>query len=175
METLDEKIFSPYKVDSIGKDHVRLSRGGRTYMRIFYFVFPVVLLIITGAFVFQTGDLPGLFRTLLFVLTIWVSLALLFRKLIINVDMDRYGVAITYIRFFQTHTQNFLWNEVEAIEVLTQGGKGGGAFYKLLLAAKKIEFLTIPVLQMNKKDVLAMNDFFKRISGKEVVAKGVYK
>lgn len=175
MEGPNEKIFSPYKVDSIGKDHVRLSRGGRTYMRIFYFVFPVVLLIITGVFVFQTGDLPGVFRTLLFALTIWVSLALLSRKLIINVDMHRYGIAITYMRFFQTHTQNFLWNEVEAIEVLTQGGKGGGAFYKLLVGGKKIEFLTIPVLQMNKGNVLSMNDFFKKVSGKEVAVKGVYK
>lgn len=177
MEMHDEKIFRPYKVDSIGNDHVSVSltKGRRTFMRVFFYLFPALLLIITYPVIWQVADLPLAFRMIYLGLIILISIALITKKVITAVVMDRYGVTITYMRSFQTNKQNFLWNEVEAIEVLTQGGKGGGAFYKLLVSTKKIEFLTIPVLQMNKNHVLSMNDLFKKISGKEVVVKGVYK
>jgi hypothetical protein len=169
------KSFYPYRIVSSTGERLELEMTDG--MRKFHFfiqrIFPFLLIAFMVAIVFFVGkEVPVGVKLLIPLCGMVAPVVLLYKRIVVKVSVDQYGIGLNSYKGFQRVDEQFTWGEIDRLQYSIRRGKSGGAFYKLVLAeGKKIEFLRISLFHLKTATIDSFNGFLVRISGKELLNK----
>lgn len=164
-------LFSPYKIEleTSSELHLRESVARRRFLFIFFRVFPILLIVLYGAFASTAEDFDETLQTVLFVSALGLAILFLTRTYVTEVKISRDVIELTSHSFFFTHNRTLLIGDIDKIMVKVQHGRGGGFFFKYKLKTGSSHTLfTIPVMYMKMKNLQPMCDRITGITGLSV-------
>lgn len=164
-------IFSPYHViEHTGKHlHLALPTWRKRFQFFFFRIFPFVLLGLTVPVIYNAKDMPMGMVYLMVLITIAVSLILLFKQYPVEVDIDSASIQLIQKALGGTKQQTILINDIEELTCKIRHGKYGGTFFRVKLkTGGKVEIITIPVLNMKRENTDQIVAVLEQITGLKI-------
>ncbi|MCC7400464.1 MAG: hypothetical protein IT214_03175 [Chitinophagaceae bacterium] len=161
-------IFSPYKIfEYIPGNSVELELPAwrKSFYFIFFRIFPVILiLLVTSVFLLEQKGMP--FLLVVASLVSVLSIILFLKKYPVKIIISRMGVELHRKTVSGEEMVSISTSEIGEIQCRVRHGKGGGAFFYIKTVNKtKVNFLTIPILNMKNDNINAIKEELKNILG----------
>lgn len=168
----ETNIYTPYQVvdDQPGLIHLATSARRKKLFVFVYNLMPAVIIcLIPGLFIFNDQGLPPAFLVVMTTAAVTVAAILFFKKLIYEVVITGSNVEITGVQHLKKYRRIVDLQDVDSIYLEVYRGKGGGAFFKLCTKKdRKIEFINIPILFMNRRNLRAICTRLREITQRSV-------
>ena len=163
--------YEPYTVteDTPAKLHLAESPKRKTFLFIYFRIFPVLLVIFLGVvYNFTSDELPPQLRYPLLGVGLLVAILFVTRRILNKVEITPQYVTITYGGYFETLDKIPIY-EISHIRAYSMGGRGGGQFFFLVKnTGGEVRFLTIPIWYMEKENFTVICNRLMAITGLEV-------